>query len=56
MRWVGRATVGTFATSTNLPLVFATQPEDIRWLKKEFVSVWKSTPADVKSLPQPLRF
>ena len=26
--------------------------EDLRWLKKEFVSVWKSTPADVKSLPQ----
>ena len=26
--------------------------EDLRWLKKEFVLVWKSTPADVKSLPQ----
>ena len=26
--------------------------EELRWLKKEFVSVWKSTPADVKSLPQ----
>ena len=26
--------------------------EDLRWLKKEFVSVWKATPADVKSLPQ----
>ena len=25
--------------------------EDLRWLKKEFVSVWKATPADVKSLP-----
>jgi hypothetical protein len=25
---------------------------DLRWLKKEFVSVWKATPADVKSLPQ----
>ena len=25
---------------------------DLRWLKKEFVSVWKSTPANVKSLPQ----
>ena len=24
--------------------------EDLRWLKKEFVSLWKSTPADVKSL------
>lgn len=26
--------------------------ENLRWLKKEFVSVWKATPADVKSLPQ----
>ena len=26
--------------------------EDLRWLKKEFVSVWKSTPAQTKSLPQ----
>lgn len=26
--------------------------EDLRWLKKEFVSVWKATPTDVKSLPQ----
>lgn len=26
--------------------------EDLRWLKKEFISVWKSTPTDVKSLPQ----
>lgn len=26
--------------------------EDLRWLKKEFVLVWKSTPIDVKSLPQ----
>ena len=25
--------------------------EDLRWLKKEFVSVWKATPAQVKSLP-----
>jgi hypothetical protein len=25
--------------------------EDLRWLKKEFVSVWKATPAIVKSLP-----
>lgn len=25
---------------------------DLPWLKKEFVSVWKSTPADVKSLPR----
>jgi hypothetical protein len=25
-RWVGRATVSIFATSTRLPLVFATQP------------------------------
>lgn len=25
--------------------------EDLRWLKKEFVSVWKATPAVVKSLP-----
>ena len=26
--------------------------EDLRWLKKEFVLVWKATPANVKSLPQ----
>ncbi len=26
--------------------------EDLRWLKKEFVSVWKSTPAQIESLPQ----
>ncbi len=26
--------------------------DDLRWLKKEFVSVWKSTPVNVKSLPQ----
>ena len=26
--------------------------EELRWLKKEFVSVWKYTPADVKSLQQ----
>ncbi len=26
---------------------------DLRWLKKEFVSVWKATSAIVKSLPQP---
>lgn len=26
--------------------------EDLRWLKKEFISVWKSTPADVRSLAQ----
>lgn len=25
--------------------------EDLRWLKKEFVSVWKTTPAIMKSLP-----
>jgi hypothetical protein len=25
--------------------------EDLRWLKKEFVSVWKTTRVDVKSLP-----
>lgn len=24
----------------------------LTWIKKEFVSIWKSTPADVKSLPQ----
>lgn len=32
-------------------LGMATQ-EDLRWLKKEFVSVWKATPVDTKSLPQ----
>lgn len=26
--------------------------EQLNWIKKEFVSVWKSMPADVKSLPQ----
>lgn len=26
--------------------------EQLTWIKKEFVSVWKSTPTDVKALPQ----
>jgi len=26
--------------------------EQLTWIKKEFISMWKATPADVKSLPQ----
>lgn len=25
--------------------------QELHWIKKEFVSIWKSTPADIKSLP-----
>ena len=36
----------------NLYKLRMTTEEDLRWLKKEFVSVWKATPANMKSLPQ----